>query len=130
LLVLRALAEERLREGFLGRAARVYGWAIAVSYGALMLAAPGSAGVLLGRAVTTGLGVVGTLVACALARDVLADPLRDSVAALARENGFERRELALAQSVAALVRLAKVVGIPACVLAALALAVSASGGAG
>ena len=121
-LVLGALAEERLREGFLGRAARVYGWGIAVSYGVLMLVAPSSAWTLLGRALGTGLGVVGTLVASALLRDLLADPRRDAVSKLARENGFEPRELRLARGAAALVRLAKVVGAPGAVLAVIALA--------
>jgi len=121
-LVLRALAEERLREGFLGRAARVYGWGIAVSYGALMLVAPGSAFTLFTRALGTALGVVGTLVASALLRDVLAAPRRDAVATLARENGFDRRELFLARGAAASVRFVKVIGVPAAVLGCVALA--------
>ncbi len=120
--MLRALAEERLREGFLGRAARVYGWGIAVSYGALMLVAPGSAFTLFTRAVVTGAGIVGTLVASALLRDVLAEPRRNAVASLARENGFGPRELLLARGAAASVRFVKVIGVPGAVLACLALA--------
>ena len=120
--MLRALAEERLGEGFLGRAARVYSWGIAVSYGALMLLAPGSALRLLERALVTGLGVVGTLMASTLLRDVLADPRRDALSSVARENGFARRELLLARGAAALVRFVKVVGVPGAVLACVALA--------
>ena len=120
-LVLSALAEERLREGFLGRAARVYGWGIAVSDGALMLLSPGSALRLLERALVTGLGVVGTLVLSALWRDVLRDSGRDGVASLARENGFARRELLLARCAAASMRFVKVAGVPGAVLALVAL---------
>jgi hypothetical protein len=121
-LVLRALAEEHLRHGFFGRAARVYGWGIAVSYGALMLVAPGSAFALFTRALVTALGIVGSLVASALFCDVLAAPRRDAVAGLARENGFDRRELLLARGAAAVVSFVKLAGAPGALLACLALA--------
>jgi hypothetical protein len=111
-LALAALAEARLREGFLGRAASVYGWGVAVSYAALVLLAPASSFVLFRRAVATALGVVGTLVAAALLRDLLGDPQLDVVRALARESGFDGHERRLARALAALFRLSKAVGVP------------------
>lgn len=120
-LALAALAEERLREGFLGRAATMYGWGIAVSYAVLVLIAPASSLVLLRRALVTALGVVGTLVVAALLRDVLGDPRFDAVRVLARHFGFDRDERRLARIAAALLRLGKAIGVPGAALALVAL---------
>jgi hypothetical protein len=120
-LALVVLAEERLRQGFLGRAASLYGWGVGVSYGALMLLAPGSVEALLTRALLTACGIVGTLVAAAALRDTLAERGTDVGGRLARENGFDRSDLALARGAAAVVRFGKAAGMPCALLAVVAL---------
>jgi hypothetical protein len=120
------LAEERLRQGFLGRAATLYGWGVAVSYAALMLLAPGSAPALLARAVLTACGIVGTLVAAAALRDTLAARRTDVVRQLARENGFDRGALHVARGAAAVVRFGKAAGLPCLLLALVALVAGAA----
>ncbi len=119
------LAEERLRHGFLGRASMLYGWGVAVSYGALMLLAPGSARTLLTRAVLTACGIVGTLVAAAALRDGLAERGTDVARQLARENGFDGAELLVARAAAAVVRFGKTAGLPCALLVVVALVAGA-----
>jgi hypothetical protein len=123
------LCERRLRDGFVGRAAGFYGWGIAVSYGAIVLFAPGSAAALTERALLSALAVVGALVAWAGLRDVGATRTKDGVTALAHEHGFERRALRWARAAAVLLRLLKTVGAPMLALALVALAAGMSRGA-
>jgi hypothetical protein len=126
-LALVALAEARLREGFLGRAASVYGWGIALSYSALVLIARGAARALVVRAFDTACLVVGALVALALLREGLRPHALDTVALLARENGFGRADVRLARGVGALLRFGKAVAVPCALLAVVALSVSLVG---
>jgi hypothetical protein len=106
------LCERRLRDGFLGRAAGMYGWGIALSYASLALLAPGSAGALTSRALASALLLVGALVAWAALRDLGAGRARDGVTALAREHGIGHGALRLARGAAVLLRLLKTVGAP------------------
>ena len=126
---LATLAEERLRDGFLGRAASIYGWGVAISYAALVLIAPESARTLLARALATACGVVGTLVAAALLRDLGAARERDTLFAVARENGFTPHDLRLVRGLAAARRFGKAVGLPFVVLVLVSLAARAGGAA-
>jgi hypothetical protein len=106
------LCERRLRDGFLGRAAGMYGWGIALSYASLALLAPASAGALTSRALVSALLLVGALVAWAALRDLGAERTHDGVTALAREHGIGHGVLGLARGAAVLLRLLKTVGAP------------------
>lgn len=126
-LALAALAERRLHEGYLGRAASFYGWGIAVSYALLIIVAPASAWALVARALVTGACIVGALAAAAAVRDALADPERDALAALARETGFGTTAVQAARAAGAVWRAVRALAAPSIALAALALAASVGG---
>jgi ABC-type thiamine transport system ATPase subunit len=85
------LCERRLREGFVGRAATLYGIGIAVSYAVVALIAPMSALELTRRALVTAVVVVGALVGLAGLRDASAERSLDAVTALLREHGARAR---------------------------------------
>jgi hypothetical protein len=106
------LCERRLGDGFVGRAATLYGWGIAVSYGVLTVLAPSSGFVLTRRALVTALGMVGALVLLAAWRNARGDRRTDPVTALACEHGTSAGTLRLARAGALLVRLVKTIGAP------------------
>jgi hypothetical protein len=106
------LCERRLGDGFVGRAAGMYGWGIAVSYGVLALLAPSSAFALTRRALVTALGMVGALVLLAAWRNARGDRATDPVLALACEHGTSAGTLRLARTGALLLRLVKTIGAP------------------
>ena len=114
--------ERRLRDGYLGRAAALYGWGVALSYGLLMAFAPASSAALVSRALTTLAGVVGALVLLAGARELTTAPASDPLRALARETGTARAELWAARAGGVCWRLLLTAGRPALALATLAVA--------
>jgi hypothetical protein len=123
------LCERRLSDGFVGRAAGLYGWGIAVSYAVVALLAPGSAAALTWRALLSALTVVGALVAWASLRDLGAGRTKDGVSALACEHGIGRETLLLARAGAFFLRLLKTVAAPVAALSLVALAASLGQGA-
>jgi len=117
------LCERRLRDGYLGRAATLYGWGVALSYGLLLPFAPTSTRALVSRALVTLAGIVGALVLLAGARELTTAPADDAVRALARETGTSKLELGVARTLGVFWRFLLTAGRPALALTALALVV-------
>ncbi len=127
-LALVALAERRLRENYLGRAASFYGWGIAVSYALLIAVAPANAWPLVGHALVTGCWIVGALAAGAALRDAWARRNDDALGALAREAGFGGAAVQWLRAAGAIWRALKAIGPPAVLLAVFGLGASLAGG--
>jgi len=115
------LCERRLREGFVGRAATLYGFGIAVSYALVALIAPVSALELTRRALVTAVVVVGALVGVAGLRDAGAERSLDAVTALVREHGVSARALRFARALALVLRLLKAAVAPCAAVGLFAL---------
>jgi hypothetical protein len=126
-LALVALAERRLRENYLGRAASFYGWGIAVSYALLIALAPDSAWLLLERALVTACASVGALAAGAALRDAWSLRDDDALGSLAGAAGFGGASVHAARAAGAVWRALKAGGVPALLLAVFALGASLAG---
>lgn len=127
-LALVALAERRLQQNYLGRAASFYGWGIAASYALLIAVAPASAWLLVERALVTGSGIVGTLSAGAALRDAWNRRDDDALGALAREAGFGGGAVHAVRAAGAAWRAVKAIGAPAVLLAVFGLGAALAGG--
>lgn len=112
-----ALAERRLADAFGGRIARLYAWGIAVSYGVVFAVTPAHSDDVLSRALVALAWIPGGLIALAAARDQRRLDDESGLVALVRQRGFDERELELARWLAAVRRLARVMGYPALALA-------------
>jgi hypothetical protein len=112
---LEALCARRLGDGFFARAARWYGWGIALSYGLALALAPEEADALLVRALATLSWIVGGILGLAAARDP-SDSRDDALLALARQRGFGASELFRARFEATLRNVTRRVGAPGLVV--------------
>jgi hypothetical protein len=117
LLSLTAFCDRRLGDAFLVRAAGTYGSGIAVSYAIAIALDPSATAMLLDRAVTTLAWVPGAIIALVAARD--ADGAEDAGgdAELARLRGFSSKELSHARLLGTALRIARVIGVRALLLA-------------
>jgi hypothetical protein len=127
-LALIALAERRLHENYLGRAASFYGWGVAVSYALLIAVAPASAWPLFERALVTAGGIVGALAGGAALRDAWGRRNDDALGALARGAGFGGSAVQGLRAAGAVWRALKAIGAPAALLAVFGLGASLLGG--
>jgi hypothetical protein len=111
-----ALAERRLGDSFGGRAARLYGWGIALSYGfalALLQVRPEA---IVSQALVALAWIPAGLVALGAARERARNDEDAGFVALVRQRGFDLGELELARLIATAARIARVTGYPALVL--------------
>jgi hypothetical protein len=120
LLALTSFWDRRLGDAFLVRAAGTYGSGIAVSYAIAIALDPTAAASLLDRAFTTLAWVPGAVIALVAARD--ADGTADDTGAttLARQRGFGAADLARARLFGTALRIARVIGVRALLLASFA----------
>jgi hypothetical protein len=114
---LAALADRRLADSYLVRAAGLYGWGIAMSYAVGMLLDPSATLALLASAVVTLAWVPGAVIAFAAARDAGGATESSGIALLARQRGFDHRALAWARFVGTASRISRAVGVRAVLLA-------------
>ncbi len=126
-----ALFDLGRRKGFALRAAQLYAFGVLVSYAIAMLLVSGEhrqgelAGLLYAALVSLS-WVVGALAAFGTVRNLARSTDRAGLAALARTHGFSEREMLLARIVAAALRIARLIAIPALLLLLLALALGQS----
>ena len=123
-----ALCERRLKDRFLSRSGRLYGWGIAVSYTLMMWLGFGDSSAMLRRALGTLAWLAGGMVVLSALQNPSA-PAERGLLALVRKRGASESELANAQQLALGLRLLRVIGWPALVLA-VAAGLTAREGAG
>lgn len=120
LALLAALCDRRLRDAFLVRAAGLYGWGVVASF-ALLIALDRSATLsLLGKALVTLAWVPGVVVAFAAARDGGGSDEASGLLFLARQRGFDHRELAWARVLGAALCIGRALAVRTLVLSAFA----------
>lgn len=117
ILALTAFCDRRLGDAFLVRAAGTYGTGIAVSYAIAMALDPSATAALLDRAFTTLAWVPGAVIALVAARDADGTADEGGAALLARQRGYAPVELARARLLGTALRIARVVGVRALLLA-------------
>jgi len=117
-LELVAFAERRLADAFGGRIARFYAWGIAASYGIALFVAQVRTDALLAQALVALSWIPAGLIALGAARGPSRPDDENGFVALARQRGFDARELELARFLAAVARIARVTGYPALALVA------------
>lgn len=117
LLALTAFCDRRLGDAFLVRAAGTYGSGIAVSYALAIALDPSRTAALLDRAFTTFAWVPGAVIALAAARDADGSDDASGAALLARQRGFGAEELSRARLFGTGLRIARVIGLRALLLA-------------
>ncbi len=120
-IALVGVCDRRLGHTFLAKGARLYGFGIAASYAILLLFDPADPLPILRRALGTLAWIVGGLVSLAAAKDAGADTT-SGLALLARQRGVTRHELEAARWVGSALRIARLTGVPALALAAIAAA--------
>jgi len=114
------------RKGFALRAAQLYAFGVLVAYAALMLLMNGEQrraelSSVLYAALASLSWVVGALAAFGTARNLTRSPDRAGLVALARSRGFSARDMLRARVLAASLRVARLIAIPALLLLALTL---------
>jgi hypothetical protein len=117
LLALTTFCDRRLGDAFLVRAAGTYGTGIAASYALVIAIEPSVTGPLLDRALTTLVWVPGAVIALVAARDADGREEESGPALLARLRGFGAEELRRARFLGTALRIARVIGLRALLLA-------------
>jgi hypothetical protein len=117
LLTLTAFCDRRLGDAFLVRAAATYGTGIALSYALAIALDPARTAPLLDRAFTTLAWVPGAVIALVAARDADGPDGASGASVLARQRGFGEEELSRARVLGTALRIARVVGVRALLLA-------------
>lgn len=117
ILALSTYCDRRLGDAFLVRAASTYGTGIAVSYAIGIALDPAAAAPLLDRALTTLAWVPGAVIALVGARDADGAEVAGGPAHLARSRGFGAAELTRARLLGTALRITRVVGLRAFLLA-------------
>jgi hypothetical protein len=117
ILALSTYCDRRLGDAFLVRAAGTYGTGIAVSYAIGIALDPSATAPLLDRALTTLAWVPGAVIALVGARDADGADDAGGPSHLARLRGFGTQELARARLLGTALRITRVIGVRALLLA-------------